>query len=122
LIVEQDEKLLEYTNFAIGTFFGLITFLILAIAPYITCSFEREFNRVTIERRNLFGKKTFDYKISDIVAVKVEEQSDAESATYRLTLLLTSDEKLPLTYVFTSGWKEKQQIAERLQNFLGIGV
>ena len=121
LIVEQDEKYVGYICFATGTFFSLITFLILAISPYITCSLEREFNLVTIERRNLFSKKTFDYKISDIVAVKVEEQSDIESATYRLTLLLTSGEKVPLTYGFTSGWKEKQQIANQLQNFLAIG-
>ena len=120
LIVEKDEKDAGYICFAIGTFFSLITFLILAISPYITCSFEREFNKVTIERRNLFGKKTFEYKISDVVAVKVEEQSDIESATYRLTLLLTSGEKVPLTYDFTSGWKEKQQIANQLKNFLAI--
>lgn len=121
LTIQVEERLLGYTDFALGVFFGLIALLIFGIAPYIICSFDRESNLVTIERRNLFGKKSFEYKTSDIIAVKVEEQSDAESATYRLTLMLTSGEKLPLAYFFTSGWQEKQQIADRLQKFLGIG-
>lgn len=121
LTIELEERLLGYTGFAIGSFFGLLALLIVAIAPYIICSFDQEFNLVTIERRNLFGKKRIEYKTSDIIAVKVEGQSDEESASYRLNIILTSGEKLPLTYVFTSGWKEKQQIAARLQNFLGIG-
>lgn len=119
LRIEQDEKVLVYTGFAISSFFGLVTFLILAMAPYITCSFERDLNLLTLERRNLFKKKIFTYKISDIKEAKIEEQE--QSNTYRLTLFLRAGEKVPLTYAYTSGWKEKQQIADRLQNFLGIG-
>lgn len=117
-IYEEYEKLLGYTGFAIGAFFGLVTFLILVLTPSITCSFERELNLVTIERCNLFGKKIIENKTSDITAVKVEDAS--EESTYRLVLMLSSGEKLPLTYFFTSGWKEKQQMANRLQNFLEI--
>jgi hypothetical protein len=76
--------------------------------------------RIAKSHSNLFSKKIFDYKISNIVAVKVEDSSDIESTTYRLTLFLESGEKVPFTYSFTSGWKEKEQIADRLQNFLGI--
>ncbi len=120
LIIEQNEKDLGYVGWGICVFFSLITFLVLTVSPYVTCSFDRELNLVTIERRNLFGKKVLEDKISNIIAVKVEEQSDTESSTYRLTLMLASGEKLPLRYFFTSGWQEKQLFANQIQNFLGI--
>jgi hypothetical protein len=120
LLVEKDEKVLGYTSFAISVFFGLITFLVLALSSYITCSFEEDLNLLTLERRNLFRKKVFDYKISEVIDVKVEESSDMESTNYRLTLILESDRKVPLTYSFNSGWKEKEQIARRLKKFVRI--
>jgi hypothetical protein len=54
------------------------------------------------------------------VTVKVEEQSDIESSTYRLTIFLRSGEKVAFTYFYTSGWKEKEEMSHRLQNFLEI--
>lgn len=118
-IYDETEKRLGYTGFAISAFVGLVTFLILAFAPYITCSFDRELNLVTIERSSLFGKKIFEHKTSDITAVTVEDAS--EEANYRLVLMLSSGEKLPLTYFFSSGWHEKQHMANRVQKFLRIG-
>ncbi len=47
LIVEQNEKTIGYAGFC--AFFSLITFLILAVAPYITCSLDRKLNLVLIE-------------------------------------------------------------------------
>jgi hypothetical protein len=120
LIIDQNEKDLGYIGWGICAFFSLITFLVLTISSYVTCSFDRELNLVTVERQNLFGKKVLEEKISNIVAVKVEEQSDIESSTYRLTLILASGKKLPLRYFFTSGWQEKQLFANQIQNFLGI--
>lgn len=121
LTVEQSEKELGFVCFALSIFFGLITFLLVKIPPYITCFFDRELDRVTIERRNLFGSKSSDYNISDITAVKLESTSDSDGAYFRLTLLLTSGQKVPLTYTFTSDCREKQHIANQLQKFLGLG-
>jgi hypothetical protein len=45
------------------------------------------------------------------VTVKVEEQSDIESSTYRLTIFLRSGEKVAFTYFYTSGWKEKEEMS-----------
>jgi hypothetical protein len=120
LKVEQDGKIIGYAGFGICAFFSLITFLILTVSPYVTCSFERELEIVTIKRRNLFGNKVLEDKISNIVGVEVETRS-GEDITFRLTLMLASGEKLPLTYFFTSeGWQEEQLFANRIQKFLGI--
>jgi hypothetical protein len=119
LIVEQNEKAFGYVGLGICTVFSLITFLVLTVFPYITCSFDKELNIVTIERSNLFGKKIFADRISNIIAVNVEE-SGTESDTYRLTLMLASGEKLPIRYFFTSGWQEKQFFANLIKKFLGI--
>ena len=120
LIVEQNEKDFGYVGLGICAFFSLITFLLLTVFPYITCSFNKELNLITIERSNLFGKKIFVDKISNIIAVNVEEQSGTENDTYRLTLMLASGEKLPIRYFFTSGWQEKQLFANLIKEFLGI--
>lgn len=120
LLIERNEKILGYTGFAIISFFGLITFIILAMAPYINCFLDRNLDLLTIERCNLFKKTISTYKISNIITVKVEEQSDLESSTYRLTIFLRSGEKIPFTYFSTSGWKEKEEMSHRLQNFLKI--
>lgn len=119
-IVEQNEKDFGYVGLGICAFFSLITFLILTVCSYITCSFDKKLNIVTIERSNLFGKKIFTDKISNIIAVNVEEQSNIESDTYRLTLILASGEKLPIRSFFTSGWQEKQLFANVIKKFLGI--
>lgn len=120
LTIQQDEKLLGYIGFVISGFFGLLVLLLIATAPCITFSCDREADSVTIERRNFFGKKTFQEKVSNITAVEVEEQNGEESTTYRINLLLKTGKHLPLTYFFTSGWQEKQQIANCLKKFLEI--
>jgi hypothetical protein len=120
LMIQQDEKLLSYTGFAMSGCFWAIALILFLSAPYITCSFDREADSVTIERRNFLGKRTFQDKISEITTVEVEEQSGEETTTYRINLLLKSGKQLPLTYCFTSGWQEKQQITNRLKKFLEI--
>lgn len=100
-------------------FFSLLSFLIVAVSPYITCSFDQTLNLVLIERRSLFGKKVLEDKISNISAVEVETESSDGELTYRLTLMLASGRKLPLTYFFESNrWQEDEFIAHRIRRFL----
>ena len=106
-------------NAGFCAFFSLITFLILAVAPYITCSLDQTLNLVVIERRSLFGKKVLEDKITNIVAVEIETQSSDGELTSRVTLTLASGKKLPLTYFFESkGWQEDEFIAHRIRKFL----
>jgi hypothetical protein len=54
--------------------------------------------------------------LNDIVDVLVEEWED----TYRVSIMLTSGESLPLTHVYSSGRNEKQRVASCIQEFLGL--
>jgi hypothetical protein len=117
-VTQQEQKLLGYTGFAIASVFGLVGILISATAPSISCTFDRENGSFTLVRSMIRSSQVIRCKINDILAVDIESQSDQESTTYRLILLLTSGERLPLTRSLTNGRKDKQQLAAQIQQFL----
>lgn len=116
--VQYEDKISGYTGFVIAVGFWLIAWLVIVTAPFINCSFDKQVDGIILERRNLFGKKAVRCKLSDIKTVNVESYSEEGNATYRINLLLISGENLPLTQSLTSGWQEKQQIAEQIRQFL----
>lgn len=116
LIVQEDDRLLGYTGFGVGFFFVLLSFLVLAASPVVTCIFDKELNSMIIRRQQWFYEKIFEHPLNEILDIKVESAGD-DDWMYRVNILLTSGE-IPLSYSYTSGFEEKQQIAVCVRRFL----
>lgn len=119
LAVQEDDRLVGYTGFGIGFFFLLLSLLVAAAFPVVTCILDKELNRMTIKRQKWLSEKVFEYPLSDILDVKVEYAGD-DSWMYRVTLIMVSGESLPLRYSYTSDFEEKQQIAIYIRRFLSL--
>lgn len=113
--------LLVYTSLYISGFLFFLSFLTIAQSSVKTCTFDKERDRMTIKRQYWFGEKILNHSINEISDVEVEYSSGNGGSVYRVTLILSSGEQLPLTRSYTSGIEEKQRIAELIKNFLNLG-
>jgi hypothetical protein len=84
-----------------------------AIRPQVICSFDANSGIMTLTHS---AQHKTCQPLAAIAAVQVEEWAE----TYRIKLILTSGVDLPLTCLYTSGQKEKQQIAEAIRCFLNL--
>lgn len=112
--------LADYTPMISGFLFFL-SFLTMALSSVKTCTFDQERDRMTIKRQSLFGKKILNHSINEISDVEVEHSSGNAGSVYRVTLILSYGKNVPLTRSYTSGFEEKQRIAELINNFLNLG-
>lgn len=112
--------LLDYTPMMSGFLFFL-SLLTMALSSVKTFTFDKERDRMTIKRQYWFGKKILNHSINEISDVEVEYSSGNAGSVYRVTLILSSGEKLPLTRSYTSGIEEKQYIANLVKGFLNLG-
>ncbi len=119
LVVQENERLLGYFGFGIAGFFEVVSILVIAVAPVVTCFFDQESDSVTIRRHNWFGAKVFQHSLHEISGAKVE-LSNGGGLTFRVTLTLWSGKTLPLTRFYSSGSEEKQQVAIYIQKFLSL--
>lgn len=114
--------LVDRTHLYISGFFFFLSLLIIALSSVKTCTFDKERSRMTIKRQHWFGEKILEHSINEISDVQIEHTSSSEgSRIYRVTLILSSGEKLPLTRSYTSGIEEKQYIANLIKYFLNLG-
>lgn len=120
LKVQQDNKLLGYTGFAISSFFLFLSLLVIALVPVINCTLDRELDRITIKRQRWFGTKEIQHLLSEISDIQVEYSSGNEGGTYRVTLSLSAGDNLPLTWSYTSGFEEKHYLAVLIKSFLNL--
>lgn len=121
LTVQQDDRLTGFVGLCISGFFFFLSLLIMALCPVITCSFDKELDRMTIKRQRWFGEKILEYSINEISDVKVEDSSTDDGSVYRVTLTLSSGENVSPTRSYTSGFEEKQYIAKLIKSFLNLG-
>jgi hypothetical protein len=121
LRVQQDDRLFGFVGFCISGFFFFPSLLIMALSPVITCTFDKELDRMTIKRQRWFGEKILEHSINEISDVNVEDSSTDDGWVYRVTLTLSSGENVSLTRSYTSGFEEKQYIAKLIKSFLNLG-
>lgn len=76
LRVQYEDKISGYTYFVIAVGFWLIAWLVIVTVPFINCSFDKQIDSISLERRNFFGKKAVRCKLSDINTVNVESDSE----------------------------------------------
>ncbi len=120
LLVQQDERSLGCASVKLASFLWLVSFLVLAAAPIITCTLAQESNSLTLKRQKYFGAKSLTFKLSldDISEVLLERNNGGgEGITERVTLKLTSGELFPFTYSYDS-LGGKQQLAILIRKFL----
>lgn len=114
-------RIADFTGLCIGGFLVFVNLLIMAISPFITCTFDKERDRMTIKRQSWFSKKILKHSINEISDVKLEHASTDKGSFYRVTLTLSSSKNVPLTNIYTSYFEEEQYIANLIRNFLNLG-
>lgn len=114
---EQDDRFWIYL---IGGTFVIAGSLVL-LAPVVTCVFDKTLDTLTLTRLGLLGKRVFEHRLHEIKDVLVEESTDSDSgSTYRVSIVLMSGDRQPLTSYFTSGRKSMQETASHIKSFLNL--
>lgn len=104
----------------LSIFFGLFflfgvcgLFSIIKAPSELICVFNKTLNQMVLKYSQ---EDELQHSLDNIAGIKVENWEN----TYRVNLTLVSGESLPLTYVYSSEQKEKQQIAVCIQEFLEL--
>lgn len=87
-----------------------------------TWTFDKLAGLAVHEWSTLTGRQRTEYLLSEIVGVTMEGRWGSRGGqAYRVSLLLTDPERVvPLTETYTSGAADKEQVAARLELFLGV--
>ncbi|MBD2683043.1 MULTISPECIES: hypothetical protein [Nostoc] len=83
------------------------------IRSSITCIFDKSSGNLTIEYSTT---NIVHQPLAEIVNAVVEAWED----TYRVNLLLAFGKSLPLTFIYSSGHRDKQELVNRIRKFLGL--
>lgn len=83
------------------------------IRSSITCTFDKTSSNLTIEYS---PTNIVHQPLVEILDVVVETWED----TYRVNLLLAVGKTLPLTYIYSSGKRDKQKLVDHIRKFLGL--
>lgn len=114
LKLEGDGHAGNYAALVVGSICIIVGLLMVVVIPSKSvCTFDKTMNSMTLEHSTA---NVIQQTLSDIIDVLVEEWED----TYRVSLILACGESLPLTHIYSSGRKEKQQVASCIQEFLGL--
>jgi hypothetical protein len=102
---------------------GLVILLIFGSTNTITA--DRTRRLLTVSRRSLFGTKTEEYPFSEIADFQVEASRQHttrrhRNINYRLVLVKTSGDQVPLQSVFTSYYDDKARKAKALSEYLQV--
>jgi len=105
----------------LGLLFTAIGILSLVfMAEVVTCTFDKTLGCMNLKRRGLFKTKVIEHPIEEISGVQLEESRDSESSTYRVSLVLVSGKRVPLTSYYSTGLRGKQKTAQDIAAFLGV--
>ncbi|QSJ14833.1 hypothetical protein JYQ62_23435 [Nostoc sp. UHCC 0702] len=88
-------------------------FIGVMIRSSITCIFDKSIGNLTIEYSTT---NIVSQPLTEIVNAVVEIWED----TYRVNLLLAFGKNLPLTFIYSSGYRDKQELVNRIRKFLGL--
>lgn len=99
-----------------------VLFGLLGSATYV---FDKAAGNLVITGKGLFGGKNRELSLAQVTGVRVaeaartgQERNDPTARTFRVELLCKEGPSFPLTQVFTSGQRAKEQLAEKLRQFL----
>ncbi len=116
-----------------GLIFGLISFLVgavlaLYLASITTITGDKMLGTLAIRHRSLLRSQVKEVPLHGIASVKLDttgthHRRSGHTTSFRLTLVTTSGEKIPLDGYYTSGllaFFDQQKKAQKLREFLGL--
>lgn len=89
----------------------------------VTCRFDKSLGSITTKRKWWLVTKTIEKPLQEIVDVQVEEQRSRNGKIYRISLVLASGKRLPLTPYHTNygcNKKKTQEKADSIATFLNL--
>jgi hypothetical protein len=120
LKLQQDDR---WFMFAFGSLFVVAGLAVAVVmGEIIVCEFNKTSGSLVVKRYGLLGTKVLERRIREIKDVQVEESRGSDSSTYRVSLVFTGGDRLPLTSYYSSGRPSKQAMRDRLQKFLQLNA
>ncbi len=106
---------------ALGIVLG---FVFLALAPITTITADRLAGQLSLHYRSLLRGTSKQIPLSQITAVEIDRSTSRSrgrrSTTYRIEFVTANGERTPLHSYYSSGYREKEQKAQRLCEFIGL--
>ena len=88
----------------------------------LTITADRNTRLLTLDYRSVLRPKTIDIPLTQIESITVQRSRSSEgSDTYRVAVVQTDGEVIPLRSYYSSGRKSKERVAEQLRQFIGVG-
>lgn len=97
---------------------GLAT--VLLFASIVTCTFSKDTRRFVRFSKGLIRSRRTEHSLDDVVGVHVEQNPSGRNPGYRIALALSSSERIPLTSSYSSGRKQKDEVASAIRDHLGL--
>jgi hypothetical protein len=118
LTLQQDDR---WFMFMFGSLFVVAGLAVsVVMGEIVICEFNKTSGSLILKRHGLFGTKVVERRLREITKVQVEESRDSDGSTYRVSLIFSSYDRLPLISYYSSGRKSKQAIADRVCQFLNL--
>lgn len=105
-----------------GVTLAVVGLLIAVFIEEVILSVDKTLDRVTLKRQSMVSTKViWEHQIQEIREVRVKEYKDSDdSLTYRINLLLTGGEQIPLYNFDSFGKLTVQKIVDRVQAYLNL--
>ncbi|GAB4366134.1 MAG: hypothetical protein Kow00121_03280 [Elainellaceae cyanobacterium] len=117
LTVQQSGRF-KASLFSLLAIVGLATGIIWLRTPVVTCAFYKRLNKVAIDYERWYGaKQTVEYPLSPFFKVEVEEKRVKQGRVYRVVLITSTGERLPLHRDYTKETPVREA-AYQVQKFL----
>jgi hypothetical protein len=95
--------------------------IILGFANTTTIRFDRGTSRFTRSIKGLIRNRSVTHPLDHVARVEVEASaSGSPSRSYRVSVVLKSRERVPLTWAYSSGRAGKEQLAAAIRRFLNL--
>ena len=95
----------------------VIGIVLIGLGSILTVVVDHRRGELHLQYRSFFRARTKTYPLNDISFVNVSEDSEGEKM-YRLELILTSGQIVPLTYEYSVGKRGKERRAEKIRSVL----
>jgi len=120
LTLQQDDRWFMFMVGGIFVVAGLAVAVV--VGEIVVCEFNKDSGSLTLKRHSLLGTKVVERHIQEIKDVQIEESHSSDGSTYRVSLVFTTGDRLPLTSYYSSGKQAKQAIADHLHKFLQLNT
>ncbi|WP_414542714.1 tetratricopeptide repeat protein [Nostoc sp. CCY0012] len=119
LLIEDDNRIFVFL------FGGLFAVVGLAVAvlmgKVVVCNIDKTLGQLTLANYGLLGNSQTEYRTRDIHGVTVQKSVSSKGGkTYRVALVMNSGEYIPFTAYYSSGFRQHQQTADHISQFLNL--